>query len=94
MTEPVQTRDEPGVVVRARLEQMGVLAELDRLPGWQRGIVHDALDVARHRDRHDTDRTLAGARYLEEMAEVYERGGGKGPLVGILRRAATAHVVL
>jgi hypothetical protein len=94
MTEPLQVRDEPATTVRARLERLGVLDDLARLPGWQRGIVHDALDVAHVRDRRDDEQTLAGARYLEDMAEVYRAAQPKRPnlLADVLHRAATAHL--
>jgi hypothetical protein len=88
------TRDEPGDAVQARLARQGVLADMAKLPGWQRAIVHDALEVAHSRDLKNPDGTLTGARYLSEVADSYEaaRQAQHVQLVDVLRRAATAHV--
>ena len=91
MTEDLQTRDEPGEAIQARLERTGVLADLARLPGHQRAICHEALERAHVLDR---SHHLGGAKWLTEIADGYQRGGGHDQLVGVLRRAADAMVRL
>ena len=92
MTDQVQTRDEPAAQVRARLEQLGVTDSLRTLQGWQRAFVYDALEVAHKRHIADHDNTLAGARYLQDLADVRCKVNPADPLARVLHRAATAMV--
>ena len=85
--DPVQTRDEPAAQVRSRLEQLGVHDDLRNLAGWQRVFVYDALEVAHKRHIADHDGSLAGARYLQELADVRASFDKHDPLAAILRRA-------
>ena len=91
MTEPVQTRDEPGGQVQARLQQLGIVDSLRTLPGHERKFVYEALEVAHKRDIADHD-ILAGARYLQDLADVRSKYNPSDPVAGVLRRAATALV--
>ncbi len=92
----IVTRDESGSTVRSRLEQIGVTDDLGRLAGWQRSLIYDALEVAHKRDLSDHD-TLAGSRYLQDVADAYTRSRPNPTdrlVVDILERAATALVHL
>jgi hypothetical protein len=90
--ENMQSRDEPADQVRSRVEQLGVYDDLRTLAGWQRAFVFEALSVAHCRDLEHHDGTLAGARYLQDMADVRAKVNSQDPLVAVLNKAATAMV--
>ena len=94
--DDIQTRDEPANTIRTRLDALGVYDDLAKLPGWQRAFIFEALSAAHVRDRGDHD-TLAGARYLQDLADTYARARPNNSdrlVVDILQRAATSHVHL
>ena len=89
--DQLEIRDEPGGVIRDRLDRMGVLDDLRRLPGHERSIVHEALSRAH---ALDLQTSLGGAKWLTEIADAYEHSPSHRQLVGVLRRAADAHIRL
>jgi hypothetical protein len=89
MTTPMQSRDEPGRQIRARLSADAVAAirNANLKPG-ERARVLEAVQEAITQDRHDEE-VLGGARHLARTARLLDTPNRLAP---VLDRLATTFV--
>jgi hypothetical protein len=86
LTDLIQTREERGDRIRARLGGVGVISRLAGLEPAERARALEYLEAAHTADRKEN---LGGARLLDEAARSLDT---PGPISLVLRRASHAFV--